>query len=279
MPERYLTGAIQKKPGRLYPESVRFIRDGCDIPFKPPTGHQRLVTIEGLRLKIGTEKNGGLVEGVANGKYNWVVAGEDMYEGLPDHLRDRLMIVRWLGFQFCQYRLGVWEGVSERFLVARGRGDTVKTLEDLKPSTAVATKREHVHYLGRVIEQRGLDLTAVPDSTPETAPDLRGIFVIADNYETGGTWRNLRPYPISPREVLLKSQAVLIRAKKLPWGMMGIFNGMFLPRVDRALANPSLWLNPQSESEHPELSASHRERDISTASVRRIGSAVALASI
>jgi len=253
MPERYLTGAIQKEPGRLYEESVRFIQIGCGIPFEPPTGHQRISTVESLRLKIGTEKNGGLVEGVAIGKYHWAITGEDMVEGLPDDQRDSVIIIRKLGFQFCQYRPGIWEGVSERSLLAEGR-DRFRVLEDLKEGTRLATKHEHINYLRRVIRQRGLNLDAVIDATPETAPEFRGIYVAIDNYQTGGTWADLKPYAISAkyfdddgeekdREILLESQAVLIRARRLPWGRIRMFNKIILSRADQALEHPERWLS------------------------------------
>ena len=253
--EIYLTGAIQKEPGRLYEESVRFLQIGCGIPFEPPTGHQRLSTVESLKLKIGTEKNGGLVRGVATmKKYHWAVAGEDMVEGLPDEQRDNVVIVRRLGFQFCQYRPGIWEGVPERTLLAEGR-DRFRVLEDLKDGTTLATKPEHINYLRRIIRRRGLNLQAVEDDTPETAPELRRIYVAVDNYETGGTWADLRPYAISAkyiddegeerdREILLKSEAVLIKARRLPWGRARMFDEIMLPRADLALEHPERWLNP-----------------------------------
>ena len=242
---KYLAGAIQKEGGRLADESARFIRIGCGIPFDLPTGRQRISVVENLRLKIGTEKNGGLVGGVVIGKYHWAIAGEDMVEELSDHERDKVTIVRRLGFQPCQYRLGIWEGSPEKLVVVEGRTSLGK-LEDLRPNTMIATK--HVNYLGRVIRERGLNLKAVYDRSPETAPELRGIVVVADNYETGGTWRELKPYGISPREVFLESQAVLIKAKRLPWGRARMFNEILLPRVDQALEHPERWLNPDALS-------------------------------
>lgn len=260
MPEIYLIGAIQKEGGRLTEGSVRFLQRGCGIAdFRLPTGRQRLSTVESVRLKVGTEKNGGLVEEVANGKYHWAIAGEDMVEDLPDNLRDNVVKVRELGFEYCEYRLGIWEGISERLLVAEGR-DRVEVLDDLKKDTKIATK--HVNYLRRIIRNRGLNLEVVPNHTPETAPELQRIYVVADNYETGGTWANLEPFAISAkytsyneeeakyeerdREIFLKSQAVLIRARRLPWGRARMFNEILLPRVDQALEHPERWLNPDS---------------------------------
>lgn len=262
MPEIYLTGAIQKEPGRLYKESVSFLQKGCDIPIVPPNNDQRLAVVEDLGLKIYSEKNGGLVRGVAKTrKYQWAIAGEDMVEGLPDEQRDNVIIVRKLGFQYCQYRVGIWEGVSERDLLGRGR-DRFRVLDDLKEGTQILTKPEHFHYLSRIIRGRGLNLQAVEEDTPDTAAELRGIYVVADNYETGGTWVKLRPFPISAkyidengreqdREIFLESQAVLIRARRLPRGRARIFNEVLLPRVDRALENPELWLNPEPEEDYP----------------------------
>lgn len=239
MAERYLTGAIQKEPGRLTKESVSFLQIGCGIPFELPLGRKRFSVVENLPFKIGTEKNGGLAVTVAVGKYHWAIAGEDTVENLPDELRTKVIIVRKLGFQPCQYRLGVYEYAIEKHLLAEGR-DRIEGLEDIKPGTPIATK--HTHLLERLIRQRGLNLAVVHDTTPETAPEFRNIFSVADVYRTGDTFRE---HHIEPRgEPLLECQVVLIKARRLPWGMARIFGEQLLPRVDWALANPERWLNP-----------------------------------
>lgn len=274
MSEIYSTGAIQKEPGRLHEESVRFLQIGCGLAdFKPPTGRQRFSVVENPRLKIATEKNGGLAEAVARGKYNWGIVGLDTVEDLPDELRDNVMVVRRLGFQSCQYRFGLSpsallaeggasltpeiRGILNSLGSTRIVGDLTpdvrdiidslgpRTLNDLRPRRRIATK--HDNYLRRIVRQRDLELEVVHDSTPEIAPEFRGIGVVADIVRSGETfddhaifWRG--------REVLLESEAVLIKVKKLPWGRAFIFNYKLMPRVDEALENPGRWLNPDIPS-------------------------------
>ena len=244
--ELYLRGAIQRDPGRLYDESIRFLQIGCDIPFEPPTRYKPLSRIENPQLIIGAEENSWLALEVVARKYDWDIVGLETVENLPDDQRNNVVVVRHLGFQKCQYRLGIWEGVPERSLLAKGR-DRVETLEDLKPGTKIATK--HDNYLNRIIRERGLNLEAVHDWTPETAPEFNNrIYIVADNYVTGTTWRE-QPHPISARENFLDSEAVLIKARRLPRGRGRIFNDMLLPRVEQALEHPERWLNPQPEQE------------------------------
>ena len=275
MPEIHLTGTIQKEPGRLYPESVRFLQIGCGIPFEPPTGRQRFNVVEKLPLIIATEKNGGLAETVAMGKYNWGIAGLDMVEGLIDGLHDQVIVVRKLGFQRCQYTVGVWESALEKSLLIEGK-NRIEILEDLIPGIRIATKREHEYILKRIIRQRGLNLRTVHDPTPETAPELRGIEVVADIVRSGDTFRE---FHLSQREVLLESEAVLIRARKLPLGRERIFNDILLPRVDQALEHPERWLNPEnSESRGSNGGFAHRIRENVDRLLSRSGKAAAVVS-
>lgn len=249
MAERYLRGAIHKeKDGDprerdFHKDTVRFLQRGCGIDFEPPIGRQRLSTIETLKLKFGTEKNGELMGGLVIRKYDFAIGGKDMVRNLPDDQINDVVEVVDLGYQFCLYRLGVSEAVPERFLAIEGK-DRVETLEDLKPGTRIATK--HFNLLGRIIRERGLSLNAVYDPTPETAPELRGIYVMADLYQTGSTWVEHLPYKISPREVFLESQAVLAKARKLSWGTSPIFYKELLTRVYLALEHPERWLNPDT---------------------------------
>lgn len=281
MPERlYLTGAIQKEPGRLYRGSVEFLQIGCGITdFQPPAGRNRFSVVENPPLKIGTEKNGGLAEGVVMRKYYWAITGLDTVKDLPDDEQNNVVVVRELGFQSCQYRLGISEAVSESSLLAKGR-NRVEVLEDLRRGTKIAAK--HVHYLRREVRRRGLNLQVVYDPTPETAPEFRQIYAVADNYETGGTWRQLKPYKISAREIFFESQAVLIRARRLPRDMADIFNNEFLPRVDQALANPERWFNPDTLSNSAEsvqkVFPSHGSHWNRVQAIRDLSATAALAS-
>lgn len=272
MAEIYLRGAIQKEPGRLHEESVRFLQIGCGIgDFQLPIGRRRFSVVDKPPLKIATEKNGELAEGVASGKYHWGIVGLDMVENLPDELRDKVVVVRELGFQPCLYRLGVSAStlVVGRDLppeirdVLNSLGSTrnlkdlppeireiidglgPKTLDDLRPYTRIATK--HDNYLERVVRQRGLFLKVQHDSTPEIAPDTWNIGVVADIVRSGDTFLD-HNISYSKREVLLESQAVLIKARRFPRGVGVIFNDELLPRVDEALENPERWFNPDTSS-------------------------------
>lgn len=249
MPERrYLTGAIQKG-GRLTEGSVRFLQIGCGITnFQLPVGRERYREYGNPPLLIGTEKNGGLAEGVARGKYDFAIAGLDTVVDLPDYLVGMVKVVRNLGFQHCDYRLGIsaeFFGVERLDEIPAGT-NIPKTLRDLPDGTQIAAK--YANFLAREIGRRRLNLETIYDPTPETAPKFRKIFVVADNVETGKTFNF---HQIEEGEVLLRSQAVLVVAKRLSRGVVPIFYNQLLPLVDQALANPGPWLNPAQNPESP----------------------------
>lgn len=251
MAERYLDGGIQKE-GKLTDNSVRFLQIGCGFTdFKPPTGRRRFSTFEKpFPQRIGTERNGALARELAEGKYDWVITGSETIEDLPDELRDRVTVVRDLPFARCQYRLGVSalafgvETLDElEELIRTGRAKVPQTLQELRSGTRIATK--HINLMGRIIKERSLGLRVVHDDTPETAPEFHRIYVVADNYETGKSWRD---HEIFPGEVFLEPHAVLAKARRLHWGKGRMFNNEFLPRVDEALEHPERWLNPETQT-------------------------------
>lgn len=251
----YLKGAIQKvaEDARLARPSARFIQIGCGIPIEIPAGRRRVSTVEEpLHLKLGTEKNGGLAEGVAEGKYHWAITGLETVEDLPNGKRNKVIVVKDLPFAYCQYRIGVHasafgvETLGELLELIKDDLITVpQSLNELTPDTSIATK--HVNFMKRIINQRGLGLIVVHDSTPETAPELRDITWVADNFESGHTWHthNIMEIP----EVLLEPHAVLVRAKRLPRTVEEIFENEFMPRVKFALENPESWLNPDTSGD------------------------------
>ncbi len=249
MAERYLTGAIQKyEPGaKLAEASARLIQKGCGIPIEPPSGRRRLSVIkEPFPLKLGTEKNGGLAIEVAEEKYHWALTGLETVMNLSRDLREKVTIVRHIpDLAPCQYRLGVSalafgvDTLEKLEELIQGGLRIPQTLDELKPGIRIATK--HVNLMEEIFRQRGLNLKAIYDPTPETAPELRNILYAADNFETGRSWR---AHEITPGENLLDPHGVLIKAKRLPWGIGQIFYKEFLPRFNQALAHPETWLNP-----------------------------------
>lgn len=256
MTERPLRGAIQKADGKLTIPSVRFL-NAIGIPFELPTGHQRSIAVEEPSMRIATEKNGGLVSGLASNKYDWVIAGMDTYYNLPDHLRRKVHVDELLPFGHCYYVAGVYVpeyGPIEQTLLIDSSKTEMVALEDLKQGTRIATKYEHV--LNRIIREqerklkRELHLEVIHDDTPETAPEYRGLLVVADLWEHGDTFlQNC----IEPRITLFDSQAALMRkAHRFSRGKERSYERLH-EMVKEGLANPELLLNPDTR-EVPEIS-------------------------
>jgi len=247
MAERYLRIGIQKDEpnAKLAGVSARFLQIGCGLPIDIPTGRRRFSMIEEpLPLKLGTEKNGGLAIELVDKTYHMVITGSETVENLSDDQKGKVTVVRDLEFARCQYRIGVSalaygvKTLEELYELIKNGLKIPQTLEELKPGTRIATK--HVNLMGRIIQQRDLNLEPVYYSTPEIAPEFGGVYWAADNFEFGNTWHTHNI--LESEEILLEPHAVLAKVKRLPWGMARIFNNEFLPRVDQALEYPERWL-------------------------------------
>lgn len=233
---KYLTGAIMEKGGRLADQSVAFLQKGCGLTgFQLPAGHERF-SVAHPQMVIATEKNWGLALGVAEKKYHWAIVGLDMVADLPEGYQDRVQVVKSLGFGHCEIKVGV----SARYFGVQTLGELrpdvqAPALKDLKPKTRVATK--YPNYLTRELRRRHLNLRVIQEATPETAP-LRGIDIIVDIARPEETFG---PNQIMEGELLLPSQAVLIRARSLTPEKTRLFFS-FMQRVNRAVARPDRWL-------------------------------------
>lgn len=193
--------------------------------------------VKGTMWRIVEFRGSDIPKAVADGDADTGITSLDKVLNLPDEEFDengelkRIKIVRSLGYGFCEFRLGVPEGLGY------SEDATIEIAEGLRVGTPLEYLTKRIFKERRVTPAEFV----VRDGHIENTILTGRADVIVDIHETGDTMRANGIIPT--RETLLNFHAVEIRTRNYLGRSKEEMFERFDDRIVRALENRNAWIN------------------------------------